>query len=83
MGFLLAICLPGLITGLAAAKLRYFLWPAVIALTVFEYGLWRNSPSPEGEWFVIFMQMLAFVSASVGLYSGLICTGRQHQDPEV
>lgn len=84
MFYFLAICFgPGLITGLAAAKPRYFLWPAVIALTVFEFVLWRGSPSPLGEVFVIFEQILAFVSASVGLYTGLMCTGRQRQDPEV
>ena len=77
----LAIC-SGLVTGLAAAKPRHFLWPAAIYLSGMEYWLWSGSPSPEAQVYLILVQMLAFVSASVGIYAGLMCTGRQHQDPE-
>ncbi len=81
MILILAIC-SGLVTGLAAAKPRDFLWPGAIYLSGMEYWMWSGSPSPEAQVYLILVQMLAFVSASVGIYTGLMCTGRQHQDPE-
>ena len=75
---ILAIC-SGLVTGLVAAKPRIFLWPALIYLSGMEYWMWSGSPASESEVY----QVLAFISASVGTYTGLMATGRQHQDPEV
>ena len=63
-------------------KLRHFLWPAAIYLSGMEYWVWSGSPSPEAQVYLILVQMLAFVSASVGIYASLMCTGRQDQDSE-
>ena len=73
---------PGVCAGLAAAKPKKFLWPAMVSLVAMVFRVWPDTVSPEGEAFLMFIHLIIAVSAVVGLFAGLLCTGRQHQESE-
>ena len=68
---------PGVMTGLAVVKPRRCLWLAIIYLMGLEYYLW----SPNFDVWILGHMPIGF-SMAIGLYCGLLCTGRQHQDED-
>ena len=68
---------PGVMAGLAVVKPRRYLWLAIIYLMALEYMMW---PPDFEVW--IFGHMPIGFSRAIGLFCGLLCTGRQHQDAD-
>lgn len=68
---------PGVIAGLAVANPRRYLWLAIISLVAFECWAW----SPDFDVWLVGHLPICF-SVPLGLFCGLLCTGRQHQDQD-
>ncbi len=80
MGWIIALLVfagPGVLAGLAVVRPRRYFWPAILFLLAIEYWLW----TPDFTIWMLWHIPIGF-SVALGLFCGLLCTGRQHQDKE-